>query len=149
MSDINELYRELIIDHGRRPRNFGKNELANHIKEGFNPLCGDKLTVYLLEEDGIVRDVKFEGSGCAISMASASMMTELLKGKSMDEAHKIFQAFHQLVTTGKTDEDINELGKLKVLAGVSEFPARVKCATLSWHTIMAAMQDNPEPVSTE
>lgn len=149
MSDVQELYRELIIDHGRHPRNFGTLEAANHIKKGFNPLCGDRLTLYLLEDNGMIRDIKFEGVGCAISMASASMMSELLKGKSIAQAEKIFRAFHQLVTKGSIDTDLNELGKLKVLAGVSQFPVRVKCATLSWHTVMAAMHDNPELVSTE
>lgn len=149
MSDVQELYRELIIDHGRRPRNFEKLEKANHIKEGYNPLCGDQLTVYLLEENNVIRDVKFQGCGCAISMASASMMTELLKGKSVQQAENIFEVFHQLVTQGSVDANIDELGKLKVLAGVSQFPARVKCATLSWHTLMAAMHDSNEQVSTE
>ncbi|MCB1826894.1 MAG: SUF system NifU family Fe-S cluster assembly protein [Coxiellaceae bacterium] len=149
MSDVNELYRELIIDHGRRPRNFGESDSANHVKEGFNPLCGDKLTLYLLEEDGVIRDIKFNGVGCAISMASASMMSELLIGKTLVEAEQIFKAFHQLVTQGSTDINLENLGKLKVLAGVAEFPARVKCATLSWHTLMAAVNDSPETVSTE
>lgn len=149
MTDVQELYRELIIDHGRRPRNFGKLPNANHIKEGYNPLCGDKLMLYLIEENGVICDVQFEGSGCAISMASTSMMTELLKGKSIAQAKKIFNAFHDLVTQGKPKEALPELGKLNVLAGVSQFPARVKCATLSWHTMMAAIHDNPEPVSTE
>lgn len=149
MSDIQELYRELIIDHGRRPRNFGVNAVANHIKEGFNPLCGDQLTIYLLEEGGVIRDIKFEGTGCAISIASASMMSELLKGKTIQQAEQIFNCFHQLVTQKTSDQDVESLGKLKVLAGVSQFPARVKCATLSWHTMMAAMHDRPEIVSTE
>jgi len=149
MSDVQELYRELIIDHGRRPRNFSKLTQANHVKEGYNPLCGDQLTVYLLEDNNVIRDVQFQGCGCAISMASASMMTELLKGKTVSEAEKIFGVFHQLITQGTTDSSLNELGKLKVLAGVSQFPARVKCATLSWHTLMAALHDSPEQVSTE
>lgn len=149
MSDIQELYRELIIDHGRRPRNFGVNDVANHIKEGFNPLCGDQLTVYLLEENGVIRDIKFQGTGCAISVASASMMSELLTGKTIEQAEQIFDCFHRLVTQENSDHDVESLGKLKVLAGVSQFPARVKCATLSWHTVMAAIHNNPEAVSTE
>lgn len=149
MSDVQELYRELIIDHGRRPRNFSKLENANHMKEGYNPLCGDQLTVYLLEENNVIQDVQFQGCGCAISMASASMMTELLKGKTVEQAENIFEVFHQLITDGTTDDSIDELGKLKVLAGVSQFPARVKCATLAWHTLKAAMHDNPKQVSTE
>lgn len=149
MSDVQELYRELIVDHGRRPRNFSVLENANHVKEGYNPLCGDQLTIYLIEDNNVIRDIQFQGCGCAISMASASMMTELLKGKSVEQAEKIFHTFHQLITQGSTEENIDELGKLKVLAGVSQFPARVKCATLSWHTLMAAMKNSAEKVSTE
>jgi len=154
MTDMRELYQEVIIDHGRRPRNFFACEQANHIKEGFNPLCGDKLTVYLVEHDGIVDVVSFQGCGCAISMASASLMTEVIKGKSFDEVHELFEIFHRIVTLGKLGElndniDFKKLGKLTVLAGVSEYPARVKCATLAWHTLMAAMKNSQEPVSTE
>jgi len=149
MSDLQTLYRELIIDHGRRPRNFGSNEAANLIKEGFNPLCGDRLTVYLLEKEGIISDIRFKGVGCAISIASASLMTEVLMGKTMAEADTLFQAFHQLVTQGKFDANVSELRKLKVLAGVLEFPARIKCATLSWHTMRAAVHTQLSPVSTE
>lgn len=149
MSDLQMLYRELIIDHGRRPRNFGSNKAANLIKEGFNPLCGDRLTVYLLEEEGIISDIRFKGVGCAISIASASLMTEVLMGKTMAEADTLFKAFHQLVTQGKFDANVSELRKLKVLAGVLEFPARIKCATLSWHTMRAAIHNQLAPVSTE
>ncbi len=149
MSDLQTLYRELIIDHGRRPRNFGSNEAANSIKEGFNPLCGDRLTVYLLEEEGIISNIQFKGVGCAISIASASMMTEVLMGKTIAEAETLFQAFHQLVTQGKLDANVSELRKLNVLAGVLEFPARIKCATLAWHTMRAAIHNQLEPVSTE
>lgn len=148
--DIRELYQEVIIDHGRHPRNFGKCEQANHIKDGFNPLCGDKLTLYLTEKDGKIESLSFEGVGCAISMASASMMTESLKGKTVQEAQTIFQQFHQLVTEGGDPDTYKEkLGKLVVLAGVSEFPARVKCATLAWHTMQAALSNDQTPVSTE
>jgi len=147
MSELRELYQELIIDHGRKPRNFGKLETANHIKEGYNPLCGDQLTVYLCEKDGIVTDVKFEGVGCAISMASASLMTQALIGKTTETVQKLFDSFHQLMI-GAEDVDV-DLGKLQALAGVSEFPARVKCATLCWHTAMAAMHDDNKLVSTE
>ena len=149
MSDLNELYRELIIDHGRHPRNVGTNKSANHIKEGFNPLCGDKLTLYLLEEENTIRDIKFNASGCAISVASASMMSELLMGKTIEEAEALFQTFHQLVTENSTETDSTCLGKLNVLAGVSQFPARVKCATLAWHTMRAALHNSSEQVSTE
>ena len=150
MSDVRELYQQLIIDHGRKPRNFGELENANHIKDGYNPLCGDKLRLYILEEDGIIEDIKFDGQGCAISTASASLMTEALKGKSIAEADTLFSSFHQLVTTGSDYAQLKAaLGKLVVLAGVSEYPARVKCATLAWHTMQAAIHDDNKTVSTE
>lgn len=146
MSDLRELYQEVIIDHGRHPRNFGELSGASHRKEGFNPLCGDKVTIYVIEKDGVIQDARFEGSGCAISMASASLMTETLKGKSLASAEELFSAFHQLVTENKPSEI---LGKLTVLAGVSEFPARVKCATLAWHTLKAALNNDSSSISTE
>lgn len=148
MSDLRELYQEMIIDHGRHPRNFGVLPEANHHKEGFNPLCGDKLTLHIYEHNGIVEKLSFEGSGCAISMASASLMTEVLRGKTKEEAEDMFTAFHQLVA----DDDksgLQKLGKLAVLAGVAEFPARVKCATLAWHTLKAALANDSNVVSTE
>lgn len=149
MSDLQELYQQLIIDHGRNPRNFGKLPNANHMKEGYNPLCGDRLIVYLYEEAGIVKEASFEGSGCAISMASASLMTDALKGKTFSEVEILFDYFHRLVM-GKNDETFeNKLGKLMVLGGVAEFPMRVKCATLGWHTAMAAMTGNKTLVTTE
>lgn len=134
MSDLNDLYQQVIIDHGRNPRNFGRLDQANHIKEGFNPLCGDRLTLYLLEKNGLVEDVSFEGSGCAISMASASLMTEALKGKTIAQAKECFDNFHDLLTN-KNHSVAEKIGKLAVLAGVSEYPMRVKCATLCWHTM--------------
>jgi nitrogen fixation NifU-like protein len=150
MSDFRELYQQLIIDHGRTPRNFGKLEDANHIKEGYNPLCGDELTVYIKEQDGVIESIQFEGQGCAISTASASLMTEILKGKTITEAEDLFKNFHQLVTDGDDNAASKEkIGKLIVLAGVAEYPARVKCATLAWHTMTAAIHDDDEPVSTE
>ncbi len=149
MSELRELYQQLIIDHGRKPRNFGSLQNANHSKEGFNPLCGDKITVFVLEEKGVIKDVKFEGCGCAISMASASLMTQALIGKTVAEAQNLFDHFHQLVTEGKADISDDELGKLIVLGGVSEYPARVKCASLCWHTAIAALQDSDETVTTE
>jgi len=151
MSDLRELYQQLIIDHGRKPRNYGRLENANHIKEGFNPLCGDKLTVYIIEKNGLIEEIKFEGAGCAISMASASLMTQSLKGKSVDEFQQYFKHFHELVTqTDQSDEKLQQaLGKLAVLAGVAEFPSRVKCATLCWHTTKAALDNEDQPVSTE
>ena len=139
MSDMRELYQEVILDHNKKPRNFGRLEGANREKDGYNPLCGDQLTVFLdLEDDGTIRDVRFEGSGCAISTASASMMTQVVKGKSRDQAQRIFRQFHDLVT-GKAGVPGDDLGKLTVFSGVSEFPVRVKCATLPWHTISSIL----------
>ncbi len=149
MDSLRELYQEVIIDHGRRPRNFFITAQANHIKEGFNPLCGDKLTVYLREENDKVTEVTFQGSGCAISMASASLMTEALKGKTLKEAEQLFNDFHTLMTQGAHADLLEKLGKLAVLAGVIEFPMRVKCATLAWHTLMGAIHDDKQTISTE
>jgi nitrogen fixation NifU-like protein len=149
MSDLRELYQEVILDHHKKPRNFRKLEGARHV-EGFNPLCGDKVTVYVQLEGNIVRDVSFQGSGCAISTASASMMTESLKGKTRAEAEALFQSFHDLLT-GKIPPDAvaRDLGKLQVFSGVREFPVRVKCATLAWHTFHAALEGEDKTVSTE
>jgi len=149
MSALNELYQEMIIDHGRRPRNFGVSEQANSILEGFNPLCGDKLTVYLTEKDGLVDNITFQGSGCAISMASASLMTEAVKGKSVAETENLFHTFHQIMMGEKNEAALDKLGKLSVLTGVAEFPSRVKCATLAWHTLMGALKHQQQIVSTE
>lgn len=149
MSGLRELYQEVIIDHGRHPRNFGVLLDANHHKEGFNPLCGDKLMLYVAEKNGVIEKLQFEGSGCAISVASASLMTEVLKGKTRAEVDAIFNDFHQLVTHGHNAEIESRLGKLAVLAGVAEYPARVKCASLAWHTLKAAIADDPQTVSTE
>lgn len=148
MSDITELYQELIIDHGRHPRNFKKLPDASVMKEGFNPLCGDKLTLYLKIMNDKILDVAFEGSGCAISMASASLMTEALKGKNIQEAKKIFGAFHLLITKGD-ETNIDLLKKLSVLKGVCDYPSRVKCATLAWHTMIAAMEYKDGNITTE
>ncbi|HXH10961.1 MAG TPA: SUF system NifU family Fe-S cluster assembly protein [Alphaproteobacteria bacterium] len=150
MSDLRELYQELIIDHSKRPRNFRTLEGANRKAEGYNPLCGDKVTVYIDVDGDRVADIGFEGKGCAISTASASVMTETVKGKSLAEAEALFEIFHNLVT-GKPPADgkTPELGKLAVFSGVSEFPARVKCATLAWHTLHAALKNSGETVSTE
>jgi nitrogen fixation NifU-like protein len=145
MSALNELYQEMIIDHGRKPRNFGVSETANITLEGFNPLCGDKLTLYLTEKEGQIDNITFQGTGCAFSLSSDSLMTEAIKGKTVTEAKTLFGKFHQLVM-GKTKE---ELGKLNVLAGVSEFPSRIKCATLAWHTLMGALNHQQKIVSTE
>jgi nitrogen fixation NifU-like protein len=141
MSDLRDLYQELIVDHSKRPRNF--REIAGHdyFAEGYNPLCGDRLKLYLrVDEEGVIRDASFVGAGCAISTASASIMTETLKGRTMDQAESLFETFHTLVT-GPTDPAHAgmHMGKLAVFAGVSEFPARVKCATLAWHTLKQAL----------
>lgn len=147
MSELRDLYQEVILDHYKRPRNFGKLAEANHEAEGHNPLCGDQVTVYLRVEDGVVRDLRFEGAGCAISTASASLMTEVLKGKTLVEINALFGRFHRLVTTEEESEV--GLGKLAVLAGVREYPVRVKCATLAWHTLNAALANPGAVISTE
>ena len=150
MYDLDELYQEVVLDHSRRPRNFGKLDDANRTKEGFNPLCGDQITLYLSVDDGMITDVGFQGVGCAISKASSSMMTESVKGKSRGEAEKIFEAFRNMVTQQSDgDIDVDTLGDLEVLGGVSKYPARIKCATLSWHTLHVALTEEEEPVSTE
>ncbi len=148
MSDLRDLYQEVILDHHKRPRNFRKLEGANRHAEGYNPLCGDKINLYLTVEDGIVREVGFQGSGCAISTASASMMTEILKGKSEAEIRMLFDRFHDLVT-GKSEPDLAELGKLAVFSGIREYPVRIKCAILCWHTLKAALEQCSETVATE
>ena len=149
MSDLRDLYQEVILDHGKSPRNFGKIEGARSA-HGHNPLCGDLVTVYVVLRDGVIEDVRFEGSGCAISTASASMMTQALKGKTREEAESLFKRFHEVVT-GRADASLgtDDLGKLAVFEGVAEFPLRVKCATLSWHTLRAALAETEEPVTTE
>lgn len=146
MNDLRELYQETILDHYRQPRNFGRLNTANRKAVGFNPLCGDKLTLYLQVEDGVIRDASFEGDGCAISTASASLMTEKLKGKREEEVLSLLDKVHDMLT-GTASAD--GLGKLAVLAGVREFPQRVKCATLAWHTMKAALENVEEPVTTE
>ena len=144
---VDDLYQEIIMDHSKHPRNCHFMGDANRHAEGFNPLCGDKLKLYLRVEGGIVKDVSFEGSGCAISTASASLMTESLKGKTKEEAMKLLDNFHDLLTT---DSPVSqELGKLVVFCGVKDYPARVKCATLAWHTLKSALNNTGEPVSTE
>ena len=147
MSDLRELYQEVILDHNRRPRNFHVLEDASHTADGHNPLCGDRLRVYLKIEDGIVSDVSFEGGGCAISKASASMMTDAIKGRTVAEVDALFQRFHRMVTT-PPDRAVEDMGKLSSLAGVREFPVRVKCASLAWHTLKAALVQKSK-VSTE
>lgn len=148
MSDLRDLYQEVILDHNRSPRNFGPLEDADLRADGHNPLCGDKLSIAVNVVDGVVTDIRFEGSGCAISKASASLMTEGIKGRTLDEARKLFDRFHQLVTDRSAPPD-EELGKLAVFAGVRDYPARVKCAILAWHTLRAAVDDDQDIVSTE
>lgn len=147
MSDLRELYQEVILEHSKHPRNYRALETANHKAEGYNPLCGDHYTVYLDLQDGSIRDISFEGTGCAISKASASMMTQSVKGRTADEAEALFSKFHELVTGRAGSGD--DVGKLAVFSGVSEFPLRVKCATLAWHTLRAALSGQQEAVSTE
>lgn len=150
MSDLRDLYQEVIFDHNRRPRNFRPLPNANRRVEGFNPLCGDRLTLYLVvDEHDVIQDVSFQGTGCAISTASASLMTEAVKGKKVDEAERLFEGFHDLITkdTGETAEA--SLGKLVVLGGVRDYPSRVKCATLAWHTLHAALSNTAETITTE
>lgn len=150
MSDLRELYQQLILDHSKKPRNFVKLTGANRTAEGHNPLCGDHITLYLQVEDGVVQHIGFQGSGCAISKASASMMTDSVKGKTTAEADILFERFHDLVAGEKEKAgDPGALGKLVVFAGVREFPVRIKCAILAWHTLRAALEGKAEPISTE
>jgi nitrogen fixation NifU-like protein len=150
MDEMRELYQETILDHHKHPRNFKKLDGANRHSEGYNPLCGDRITVYLLLEGDVIEDLAFEGSGCAICTASASVMTEILKGKSVVEAEALFGKFHDLVTGDPTQTPNTEgLGKLAVFYGVREFPVRIKCATLAWHTLRAALEGKDDSVSTE
>ncbi len=150
MADLNELYQGVILDHNRSPRNFREIAGAAHHAEGYNPLCGDQLTVYAELDGDVITDASFVGNGCAISKASASMMTQAVKGKRLSDAQEMFRTFQQLVTGKTTPEEAKQvLGKLVLFAGVSQFPVRVKCASLSWHTLNAALEDKPEPVTTE
>jgi nitrogen fixation NifU-like protein len=147
MSDLQDLYQEVILDHNRRPRNFRVLEDGRKA-EGYNPLCGDRLTVYLRLEGNVIKDAAFQGSGCAISKASASLMTDIIKGKTVQEAETLFERFHRAVTA-PTDAPVEDLGKLSVLTGVRQFPVRVKCATLAWYALRAAAEARDEVVSTE
>jgi nitrogen fixation NifU-like protein len=150
MPDLRELYQEVILDHNRRPRNYHEIADATRKSEGFNPLCGDRLTLYVTLDGDVIRDASFVGSGCAISKASASLLTEAVKGKTLAQARAMFERFHHMVTLApdKT-EDFSDLGKLAVLAGVREFPVRVKCASLAWHTLKAALESPDATVTTE
>ncbi len=150
MADLDDLYQEVILDHNKSPRNFRAMAEANRRAEGYNPLCGDHVTVYLRLEDGLIKDISFQGSGCAISKASASLMTAELKGKSETHAHELFDNVHKMLT-GETNgaEGTGKVGKLAILSGVSKFPARVKCASLAWHTVNAALAGDDRPATTE
>jgi nitrogen fixation NifU-like protein len=147
MSDLSELYQEVILDHNKRPRNFRAIKAPSHHAEGYNPLCGDRLNLFVTVDGDRITDVAFQGSGCAISKASASLMTDALKGRTVEEARALFERFHRMVTT-PPDAPVEDLGKLSVLAGVREFPIRVKCASLAWHTFKAALA-REEQASTE
>jgi nitrogen fixation NifU-like protein len=149
MSDLRDLYQDVILEHSKAPRNFREMPAANHKAEGFNPLCGDHFTVYLDLDGDSIRDITFQGSGCAISKASASMMTQSLKGKTKSDAKALFGRFHDMVTGQAEAGSESEIGKLAVFSGVSEFPVRVKCATLAWHTLQAALEGKQDPISTE
>ena len=151
MNDLRDLYQEVIFDHNRNPRNFGEMEDGNSSAHGDNPLCGDQLTLYLkVNDENVIDDIKFHGHGCAISTASASIMTEMLKGKTMQEAESLFNQVHDYITSEHGDaSDSSDLGKLQVLGGVRDYPSRVKCATLAWHTVHAAISGSKDPATTE
>ncbi|MFQ5822021.1 MAG: Fe-S cluster assembly sulfur transfer protein SufU [bacterium] len=150
MEDLRELYQQVILDHNKNPKNFRALNAPSHTSEGYNPLCGDRINIYLSVEDDIIKDISFQGSGCAISKASASVMTTELKGKTIAEAKQLFEKFQKLIT-GKLDEDshLMEFDKLAVFTGVRQFPVRVKCAALAWHTMLAALKNESDIVSTE
>jgi len=150
MSDLRELYQEVVLDHSKRPRGYGKLDGATHRAQGYNPLCGDQLELELQIESGVVRDVRFTGKGCAISTASASLLTEAVRGRTLEESHRLFEQFHAAITTPSGEAiDAAQLGKLAALTGVREFPMRVKCASLAWHTLEAAARGQGAPVTTE
>ena len=150
MSELDELYQEVILDHNKSPRNFRAMAHANRRAEGYNPLCGDHVTVFVRLEDGVIQDISFQGSGCAISKASASMMTAELKGKNEAVAEALFDNVRKLLTGDESDDKVaDKVGKLKILSGVCKFPARVKCASLAWHTVHAALKGESQPATTE
>ena len=149
MSDLRELYQEILLEHNSKPRNFRKLSEANHTAEGYNPLCGDQITLYLNVAGGIITDVGFQGSGCAISRASASLLTQSIKGQPVSKVTEVFDAFHRMLTKPGEPLDYDLLGDLEMLSGVAEFPTRIKCAILSWHTLQAALTGGRDAVSTE
>ncbi|HEX9640123.1 MAG TPA: SUF system NifU family Fe-S cluster assembly protein [Candidatus Krumholzibacteria bacterium] len=153
MSDLDDLYQDIVLDHGNRPRNFRVMEAPDHEAEGYNPLCGDRIHLYLQVEDGVIADLSIQGSGCAISTASASLLTEVLRGKTEAEARELFDEVHTMITgdptAGRSDAEVEQLGKLAALSGVRQFPARVKCATLVWHTLIKALDGDEAHARTE
>lgn len=149
MSNLHDLYQEILLEHNNKPRNFRKLEDANRQADGYNPLCGDQITLYLKVEDDVIADVAFQGVGCAISRASASMLTQSVKGQTLDKAEEIFGGFHSLITEPDADVDYDLLGDLEMLSGVSAFPTRIKCAVLAWHTLNAAIEGSSDSVTTE
>ena len=149
MPGLNDLYQEILLEHNSKPRNFREVEEANRTSEGFNPLCGDQITLYLKVVDGVIDDVGFQGSGCAISRASASMMTQSIKGESVAKAQEIFDAFHHMIVEPGAEPDYDTLGDLETLSGINEYPTRIKCAILAWHTMKAALAGEDTPVTTE
>lgn len=149
MSDLRELYQQVILDHNKHPRNFGELDGADRHADGYNPLCGDRLALYMNLEGNVIAEVSFVGSGCAISKASASLMTDAVKGKTLAEARRLFDEFHSMITSSETPANLELLGKLAVLAGVRDYPTRIKCASLAWHTLRAAFENSQEPASSE
>ena len=149
MSGLSDLYQEILLEHNSKPRNFRKVEEANRTSEGYNPLCGDQITLYLKVVDGVIDDIGFQGTGCAISRASASMMTQSIKGQSLERAQEIFDAFHHMITEPDGELDLDTLGDLETLSGISEYPTRIKCAVLAWHTMKAALTGDNEGITTE
>lgn len=149
MSGLSDLYQEILLEHNSKPRNFRKVEEANQTSEGYNPLCGDQITLYLKVVDGVINDVGFQGSGCAISRASASMMTQSIQGQSVERAQEIFDAFHHMITEPGSELDYDTLGDLETLSGINEYPTRIKCAVLAWHTMKAALAGESNEVTTE
>ena len=149
MSNLNELYQEILLEHNNKPRNFRKLADANRQADGYNPLCGDRITLYLKVEEDVITDVAFQGVGCAISRASASMLTQSVKGQTLDKAEEIFDGFHTMLTEPEAEVDYDALGDLEMLSGVSAFPTRIKCAILAWHTLHAALAGQGDAVTTE
>ena len=149
MSDLRELYQQVILDHNKHPRNFGELDGADRHADGYNPLCGDRLALYMNLDSNVITEVSFVGSGCAISKASASLMTDAVKGKTLAEARRLFDEFHSMITSSETPANLELLGKLAVFAGVRDYPTRIKCASLAWHTLRAAFENSHESASSE